>query len=442
MYYDFYENLHSFADVNVFRQKTVTGDTVTLNMLDLDSGENTGLDIDINGNVYINGVVRYGKSCMIQKIARQIEKKYSPESKLVYFDVKDDYISNFYRSGDKVVSYSDSLPNGPYDYFKFNLIRELRLSEDPDAELKEIVEILLEDFISGGENDFFWKAAGMVFRGFIATIIHTYNNCPTNIQIISDIKHAGLVQLINHLLRWNENKNIVRDYLGGTTYKPDMPMSKMTQSILACLSEILDLFGGNFYSDGQDTITEFIAGKYGRRIFFEYDYARKASSNVFFRYLLHKIIQNKLSMYSSPAQKIVMVLDEIGVLDAPFGMMDGLLIGAARGLQFIVCSQSLERLYGISHNKNIEHSTNALLSGFATIVTFHTGDIETEKKLQEIFGERYIQRIQLGFSRRDAAKQDVISEKWITSEKLACMGVGEFYAKNKNQIPVHGRLIL
>lgn len=434
MFYDFYGS----GNCNMAKKEElqeVTENMVMLPMINLDSGKAGDLQIDLIGNVYINGVVRYGKSCMAQKIAERIEEMYPSSAKLVYFDVKDDYISRFYKTGDKVISYSDRLPNGNYNYFKFNLVRELRLSEDPDAELKEIVEILLEDFKAGGENDFFWTAAGMVFRGYIAAIIHTYNNCPTNRQIIRDMKNAKVEQIASHLLRWEGNKNIVRDYLREEE-------SKMTQSILACFSELLDLFGGNFCTDGQDTIAEFMEGEYGRRLFFEYDYSRKASSNVFFRYFLQKIIQSKLSMYSNPEHKVVMVLDEIAVLDAAFGLMDGLLIGAAKGLQFIVCSQSLERLYGISHKRNVEHSTNALLSGFATIITFHTGDPQTERKLQEIFGTRYIQRIQLGFSRKDSARQEVIPENWLTSEKLAGMGIGEFYAKLKNQDPVHGRLVL
>ncbi len=442
MFYDFFAGLED--SLGEFKEEIREGvDTVALPMMDLERKRQTSLTIDLNGNVYINGVIRYGKSVFTKQLVRKLEAKANPDTKVVFFDVKNDtdnYLHEFYQTGDKVICYSDALEKQGYDCFKFNLIRELRQAEDPETELKEIVEILLEDSMSeSGDGKFFWQAAGQIFQGFVNTVLHAYGDCPSNRIIIQDMKGVSIEQLKTHLLKWPGNANIVRDYLGGGEKGE---MSRMTQSIMACFSELLDVFRGNFCIDGEDTITDFLAGKYGGRLFLEYDYASKASSNKFFRYFLHKIIQSKLSREADSLQKIVMVLDEVSVLDAPFSLTDGLLVGASQGLQIILCSQSIERLYGISHVKNIEHSTNAILSGFSTIVTFHTGDPESERKLQEIFGERYIERVQLPLSRRDFAKQEVLREKWLTSEKLAKMGVGEFFAKRKEKDPVHGRLIL
>lgn len=402
------------------------------------------LPIDLNGNVYINGTVRTGKSFLTNKLVDCIERL-CPDALVVYLDVKDDYISRLYETGDKVVSYGDGLEseNGiklPYNYFKFNLIKELRQSEDPDAELKEIAEMLISGQKDRANDPFFCIAAAAIFRGFISSIIHCYKNSPSNAVVINNLKRASLSQLAEEIKKWPGNRNIIRDYLGGGS-DGNPTMTKMVQSILACLAEMLDLFGGNFCTEGNDTISDFVNGKYGRHLFLEYDYGRKASSNAFFRYVLHRLIQSKLSQNTNRKQKIIMILDEAAVLNGEFGLMDGLTIGAGNGLQIILVSQSVEKLYCIAPQFNNQHITNASLSGFASIITFHPGDPESIQKLQALFGQEYRQRVVLGLSRYETPHSMVQLENIISTEELQNLGLGECFVKVKNLKPKHVKII-
>ena len=71
---------------------------IHLKMKNLEKHCTEELEVDLNGNILINGVTRYGKSVFAQSIANQIEKIDNADIR-VYFDVKNDYISKFYRKG-------------------------------------------------------------------------------------------------------------------------------------------------------------------------------------------------------------------------------------------------------------------------------------------------------------------------------------------------------
>lgn len=412
--------------------KSHDADTIYLKMINLEKHRAEELELDLNGNLLINGVTRYGKSVFAQSIAKQIEKRNHADIR-VYFDIKKDYISRFYREGDKVVSFHDNL--GPYNYFKWSLIKEVRNSDNPDFEIKEIVNMLLEDRLSGKDNDFFYKAAAKIFSGYVLSIVHTYKNNPSNQVLIHNLKVSTSNMIKDVLQRWFPNNYIVRDYMGDVK-------SKMTHSIMACLSELIDLFGGNFCEDGEDTIAEYLNGTYGTRLFLEYDYDRKASSNVFFRFFLNKIIRYKLSQNTDRAKKCILFLDEIAVLNGDFGLMDAVTMGAGNGLCLIVVTQSLEKLYCAAPQMNNTHITNASFAGFASFITFHPGDSETIDKMVNIFGEEEFTRMTLSLSRYQTPTCEVVRQNKVTSDKFVSQGVGEFYAKIKGNEVIHGRLVL
>ncbi len=405
---------------------------IHLKMKNLEKHCTEELEVDLNGNILINGVTRYGKSVFAQSIANQIEKIDNADIR-VYFDIKNDYISKFYREGDKVVSFRDNL--GAYNYFKWNLVKEVKNSDNPEFEIKEIVNILLEDRLSGKENDFFYKAAAKIFSGYVLSIIHIHKNNFSNQLLIHNLKVSEPDMIKKVLGTLPENYYIIRDYMENV-------QSKMTQSIMACLGELLDLFGGNFCEDGEDTIAQYLNGAYGTRLFLEYDYDRKASSNVFFRFFLNKIIRYKLSQNTDRTKKCMLFLDEAAVLNGDFGLMDAATLGAGNGLCLIVVTQSLEKLYCIAPQMNNNHITNASLAGFASFITFHPGDTETINKMVNIFGEEEFTRMTFGLSRYQTPICEVVRQNKVSSDKFASQSVGEFYGKIKGNEVIHGRLIL
>lgn len=168
-------------------------DIITLDMENMEKHIIEELELDLDGNILINGVTRYGKSVFAEAIAGKVEEMDRADMR-VYFDVKNDYINKFGRPDDKVVSFRDNL--GDYNYFKWNLVKEVRDAEDSEFEIKEIVNMLLADRMQGSEDDFFYKGAAKIFEGYVTSIIHTYKNNPDNRLLIHNLKTDSSVTFI------------------------------------------------------------------------------------------------------------------------------------------------------------------------------------------------------------------------------------------------------
>ena len=140
--------------------------------------------------------------------------------------------------------------------------------------------------------------------------------------------------------------------------------------------------------NGTDTIHDWLAGKYGRNLFFRYDLASAEISRPFFLYYMKKIKDYKLSNTAGTSAPILMVLDELdkmtdGGKTADWGLFQAANLGREYGLQILLTTQSVSNLYGLSTDFN-EHITTGGLAGFPYLVSFRPGDPETISTLQTL----------------------------------------------------------
>lgn len=395
----------------------------------------------INDNILIIGKTGFGKTTLTKKITEGfINVEEEPFS--VFLDVKDDF-RQYIRPEDKAVCFVNSF-NNIYNIFKWNIIKEIRQSDDWESELESIADVLFSDLSADSKNKFWVSAAKETFKGYLRTILYRYTNNPPNRTVFSGMKYMSLKELLTHIAEHKPNSHILRDYFGYDINNSDKYIQpKRAGDIMAFLSTVLQRFTGSFFSDdGQDTVHDFISGNYGKRLFLIYDYSKKASSNIFFKMILSKIIENRLSQTVDRSKKFLLVLDEAGVLETDFGLLQGATLGRGNGLQIILSSQSIEKLYCIAPALNAEHITNASLSGFPTIISFSPGDAETINKLQQIFGNKRKQIISMPISRYSQPTNEIITEPIVTAEELSNLDVGECFVKIRNAEPERVKILL
>lgn len=391
----------------------------------------------INTNTLFLGVTGYGKTTAMKSwLDAAITTEDDPY--MVFLDVKKDW-QCYRRPDDKVITYSDRIGIQSGSYFKWNMIKEFRQADEPDAMIASIAGILSKELYEDSNNRFFVDAAKYTFIGFNKVIVHCFKNNPTNRQVVEGMKSMTYKQLIDHLLLYPENRNLVRDYFGyhGGEYKAP----KRLGDIMSFLTDMLEKFMGLFCSDGEDTIQEYMEGKYGHRLFLVWDFAKKDVMNDFMCLFLKQIIDEKLSQKSNYTQHLTMVMDEGPSLGSGFGLMEAVTVGRGCGLSVILSSQSYEKLYCLAPKHNGEHITRSSLAGFSVIVTFHPGDGETIDILQRLFGTRRKVVYTMPLSRYGQPGCEYVTEPCVSDEEFASLKMGECYVKIKAAAPVRVKMI-
>lgn len=392
----------------------------------------------LDDNVLLIGVTGYGKTTAAQQIVDAALS--SPKDMFaVFLETKRDF-RKYITSRDKVVAFSNT--EEAYDYFQWNMVAECRKAKDPYSVLDSIAELLFADLLLDGKNKFFAQGSMDIFKGYIKTILQCRKNCPCNKAVIDGMKNMSYMQIIDHLLRYAPNRNIVRDYFGYDINHPGhYHMPKRAGDLMAFLSSVLNQFGGTFCSGtGMDTIHDYLDGKYGKQMFLIYDYSKRASSNLFFRFFLQRMIEEKLAQDTDGSKRLLLILDEAPVLEGDFGLMEAVTLGRGCNLQVILTTQSLEKLYSAAPEMNREHITKASLAGFPSIIAFHPGDGGTIEHLMKLFGTVRKQILTMPMSRYGQPQSQYVSEPKVTEEDFSSLDIGECYVKIRAADPVRVKL--
>lgn len=398
----------------------------------LKTGQEVAVPI-LESNTLIIGKTGHGKTvftkAMIEPILKEENEPYT-----VFFEMKKDF-RKYLRRQDKVVSYSNRL--GDYNYFKWNLIFEVRQSDDWNGMLDTILEELFRELAMDKRSIFWIEGAKGILKGFLNTILYCYTNSPSNAIWINALKTMSPVQLVEHLGKYKGNKNVLVNYLKyEETNKDSYVPSRSVSDFLTFLGIVLEQFAGNFAApDGMDTIHNFLENQYGKRLFLIYDYEYQKTSNPFFRLILNQIIREKLSQNSDTSKKVLMVLDEVTSLGTDFGLLEAATVGRGNKLQIILSTQSIEKLYCIAPEINGEHSTMASLAGFPTNVIFQLGESKSIEAVRQLFGSQKTLPMSR-YASQENQKVDMVSE-----QELAQLGVGECYVKIEGTLPQKIKLL-
>lgn len=396
----------------------------------------------LHDNVLIVGKTGYGKTTLTKAYVDPLLND-SNEPYSVFFEIKNDFRDDFFRPEDKMVSYSAGICSEE-NLFQWNLVREIRQSDDWDTELEELVTILFKDLLDEPRNRIWADGAKDTFKGFVNVILHCYKNCPSNKVLIDGMRYMDRLQFLKHLAKYKPNRSLLRDYF---EYDPEHHESyvlpRKGSDIMFFLQNVLGKFGGTFMSsNGTDTIHDYLKGIYGKRLFLIYDYQKKDSSNLFFRYFLNKIISERLSQKVDRTKKVLLVLDEIAELEQDFGLMHAVTLGRGNNLQVILSTQSIEKLYCVAPTLHSEHITNAMFAGFPVLVSFLPGDSQTIEMFQKLYGNRQRQIMTVPISRYADSVVKIETEPIVRYEDFASLDIGECYIKIRSAEPERVKIMI
>ena len=264
-------------------------------------------------NVITFGTVGTGKTKSYTEEAADILLSDAPKTKGVFFETKHSFIDRFLSKNDKVITHNPKAIS-ERNLFVPNIVKEIRLSADPEAEMRKFAEFLFAELLSGANQNRAWiEAARNTFIGVLRTIVDCFpNENPGNWTLVNSLRRMTTEELLAYLARHPRNHSMLRRDWGYDLNCPkDYKPTKRASDIQFFLNQVLEAFSGSFEMDGQDTIHDWLAGRYGRNLFFLYDLASAEISRPFFLYYMKKIKDHKLSNAAGSTAPILMVLDEM-----------------------------------------------------------------------------------------------------------------------------------
>lgn len=392
-------------------------------------------------NVLTFGVVGTGKTISFTEQATEILLLSMPEMKGVFFEVKRSFIDHFLKKDDKVITHNPKVVS-PKNLFVPNIIKEIRQAADSEAEMREIAEFLFAEFLNGSNQNRTWiEAARNTLIGVLRTIVDYYPDANTsNWTLVNALRRMTTKELLAYLARHPRNHSMLRKDWG---YNPDQQdayeVTRRSADIQFFLNAVLEMFSGSFEMAGEDTIHDWLNGKYGRNLFFLYDLASAEVSRPFFLYYMKKIKDYKLSNTEMSAPPILMVLDELDKMadsgkSADWGLFQAANLGREYGLQILLTTQSVENLYGLSSDFN-EHITTGGLAGFPYLISFRPGDPTTISTLQSLYGSEYKEHLILPASRYADPTVKCELEPVVTDAEFASLDTGDCIVKIMSHRP-------
>ena len=400
----------------------------------------------LSTNILVTGTTGYGKTVFTKEYVSGVLQE-NPGTFAVFFQIKpDDFTDEFLYPGDKIVTFYDGIyPTG--NLFKWCMVKEIRSRAKSmwETELEELTSILFADILNDPRNIVWAGGAKDFFKGFLRVVLYCYKNNPSNREIISAMSKMSWIEMLQFLWKYPPNRSMLKDNFEydislGDNYK----LNKKGSDIAFFLQYIKGKFGGSFMSeDGEDTIYDYMHGKYGTRLFILHDHKARESSKLFERYFLKYIGDEMLSATSDFHGKMLWVLDEIDKIGGyDFGLIEAVTLGRQYNLQVIVSTQSLNSLYAIAPEKYGKECMNGALAGFPMTVTFHPGDPHTIETLQELYGKEVIGTVTMPLSRYDKPMM-ITEQRYIVEDSdFASLDTGECYIKYRSEKPERVKIIV
>lgn len=123
----------------------------------------------LSRHIMLLGGIGTGKSNSFYQILDQISHRLTPEDVVIIFDTKGDFLKNFYRQGDVVISNDKQAvgPDGKEDYW--NIFQEIGQGPNKEAAVLEIAKSLFKEACEKTSQVFFPAAARDIF---MAAMLH------------------------------------------------------------------------------------------------------------------------------------------------------------------------------------------------------------------------------------------------------------------------------
>lgn len=366
---------------------------------------------DLSKHVLFIGGIGTGKTNAMKHLVQSLLRTADADDVFVVFDTKGDFVREFYRPGDAVIS---SSPDSDQGGARWNLFSDL-LDEDRAERSDQIFEISSTIFgeatSSAGQNYFFSAAARDIFAAVVEAMHRdeaAYSNADLREQLESSADD------LRDLLAEHPDLSGSARYLEG---------DRTPEQILAFLQQTLNAsFSGVFREEGRFSVREFIRGKGNHTLFIEYDVSMGSRLSPIYRVLMDLAIKEALGLgrQGSPGN-VFFVMDEFALLPKLSHIGDGINFGRSLGLKFLVGTQNVNQVlhaYGSAVGASI-------LSGFGTMLAFRLMDSGSRDLVRDRYGANRKQITTFAAVRAEGVQQVTVLGNVIEDWDMSRLGRGE-----------------
>lgn len=364
--YDFYQNQPIPKPASYGRLATVRGTD--------HEGQRHAVDLE-DINLLCTGATKSGKTHFVKKILSQTAQRKRKNSIHIIFDPKGDYLSEFFESGDVILSLTD-LPNYPASAQpKWNLLEDITYDGELEMNAREVAQTIFNDILQGSQNPYFPQAACNLFSNLLIAMCRHCHTLPSTRDAIQKICSMKKQEMINACEQYTDLAS-TKQLIG----------NEAPQTVAGVLGELINClqnkFRGNFLGVGDFSLREFIKNRTGKKLFVEFKFDNRESSAKAIRLILDILMKGALA--GSNADRIYFYLDEFPVLPGKLTYLPDLVnFGRQSGIRVIAGIQSVAQLYSTWSEKD----GNALLAGFVNNIVFFCNDADSIRYFSEHAGE-------------------------------------------------------
>ncbi len=329
-----------------------------------------------------------GKTNVFNYFVQQLKSKLTKDDVMIIFDTKGDFLRQFYRQGDYIIS--NSKAHEQYAT-KWNIYKEIVVDgfgkNDVANNTHEITRSFFRDALEKTSQPFFPNAA----RDLLAALI---------------IAHVRLGEEDLEFKKSFFNNKAIKEYLDKLT--PQKIVKLLSHDVFSDLSSVLSYIGdgksdqslgvlaelqnamrqilmGTFAEDGRFSVREFVRAKGAKTLFVEYDMSIGDTLTPIYRLLFDLALKEAMGR-NKPEGNVYLICDEFKLLPNLQHIEDGVNFGRSLGVKIIAGIQSIEQLYeiyGESKGRNIA-------AGFSSVFAFKANDTTTREFVSDLYGKNIV----------------------------------------------------
>lgn len=326
-----------------------------------------------------------GKTNAFFHFIRQLKGGMGQDDIAIVFDTKGDYLSEFFREGDCVISAAGS---GEPGVRVWNIFREI-LADGyaTDKSAPNITEVswglFAETIERNNSNPFFPAAARDLFSALLTGLVRCTCGEPFSMRKLTNLflrrKLDSLTaQAVGEIIGDYDDLRAVMSYIGDGMNPQGLGVLAEMQTVLR---QVLD---GGFAQEGDFSVREFVRARGGRTLFIEYDIARGAALTPVYKLLIDLALKEAMSR--GGRGNVYVFCDEFKLLPHLQHIEDAVNFGRSLGVKVFAGLQSIDQLYenyGEARGKNIA-------AGFSSVFSFRANDEDTRNFTSGLYGKNYV----------------------------------------------------
>jgi len=333
----------------------------------------------LSKHMMLLGGIGTGKTNAFFQMLAQLSQSLTQNDVMIIFDTKGDFVKQFYRPGDVIISNDGSAmgPDGKPDYW--NIFNEIAGGEQQSASVIEIAKSLFKESCENTNQVFFPNAARDIFMSVMLHFLRysqqtgdtQYLNNEALIDFIKSKPSSDLRAMLNS---YPDMRALV-SYISSDE-------SPQTQGVLSEMQQTLrNIFVGNFAKKGTLGLRNLVKAKGGRKIFIEYDLSYGEMLTPIYSLMFDMAIKEALGRGRSEGN-VYLIADEFRFLPNLEHVDDAVNFGRSLGIKFMIGIQNIEQIY----DNYGEERARSIMSGFLTSLNFRVNDSKSREYIKDHFG--------------------------------------------------------